>query len=91
HLPLLHLSRGTVEPLYLALRLALIADYSRSPGGAPPVLMDDILVNFDDKRSHYAAEAINRLGQDTQVLLLTCHERTIECFSKSNVHVIRLD
>ncbi len=91
HLPLLHLSRGTVEPLYLALRLALIADYSRSPGGAPPVLMDDILVNFDDKRSHYAAEAINRLGQDTQVLLLTCHERTIECFNKSNVHVIRLD
>ena len=87
--PLLHLSRGTVEPLYLSLRMALIDDFSSGSNEAPPVLMDDILVNFDDSRALQAATAIQTLGQKTQILLLTCHQRTVENFeslgSQSNI------
>jgi len=83
--PLLHLSRGTVEPLYLALRLALIDDFAKGPAGAPPVLMDDILVNFDGSRQMDAVRALAQLGESTQVVLLTCHERTVERFAEVGV------
>ena len=90
--PLLHLSRGTVEPLYLALRLALIDDFARNGKGAPPILMDDILVNFDDFRARNAAAAVRQLGDRTQVLLLTCHERTIDSFKSldGDVNIVRV-
>jgi|GEM_PF-2786471 uncharacterized protein YhaN len=90
--PLLHMSRGSVEPFYLALRLALIDDYADDETGAPPVLMDDILVNFDDTRSQFAAQAVQQLAQKTQVLLLTCHERTVANFETlgSGVNIVRL-
>ena len=93
HVPLLHLSRGTVEPLYLALRLALIDDFARDGRGAPPVLMDDILVNFDDTRAQSAAAAVNQLGERVQVLLLTCHKRTIDNFKglSGGVNVLELN
>lgn len=92
HVPLLHLSRGTVEPLYLALRMALIDDYAGDSNVAPPVLMDDILVNFDDTRASHAAAAIELLGQRTQVLLLTCHQRTVENFESlgSGANILHL-
>jgi|GEM_PF-5368985 len=83
--PLLHLSSGTVEPLYLAMRLALISDYARSSVGAPPILMDDILVNFDDVRVANAVEAIGNLGCQVQIIVLTCHRRTMDAFRQSSV------
>jgi len=91
-LPLLHLSRGTVEPLYLALRLAVIADYLGSGSGAPPVVMDDVLVNFDDHRSRFAAAAIMDLAaRGAQVLLMTCHQRTLDHFAEFDAaKVVRL-
>lgn len=91
--PLLHLSRGTVEPLYLALRLALIDDFAGDGNGAPPVLMDDILVNFDDTRASHAAAAVQSLGQRTQILLLTCHQRTVENFESlgSDANIVHLN
>ena len=85
--PPLHLSRGTVEPLYLALRLALVAEYADGPQGAPTTLMDDVLVNFDDRRAAAAAHAIAELAQRTQIMLLTCHERTLAAFEDGGERV----
>lgn len=84
-IPPVHLSRGTVEPLYLALRLAVVAEYALSPQGAPPVLMDDVLVNFDDNRASHAALAIADLARNVQVLLLSCHTRTLRCLDESRI------
>src|SRR5699024_3161757 len=42
------LSRGTVEQLYLSIRLALAMIYQSS--SPYPIIMDDILVNFDSER-----------------------------------------
>lgn len=71
------LSRGTVEQLYLALRFGFLADSSRK-GGCLPVLMDEILVNFDPSRSRAAARAIARLAETQQILYFTCHPAVAE-------------
>ena len=44
------LSRGTREQLYLAFRLAVIQDFGETRG-ALPLIVDDILVNFDLERT----------------------------------------
>jgi uncharacterized protein YhaN len=66
------LSRGTVEQLYLALRLGLV-DQLGEVGAGLPVLMDDVLVNFDPERLRPAAEAVADLSERRQVVFLTCH------------------
>ena len=42
-----------------------------------PVVMDDILVNFDPERAQEACRAIGELSKDQQVLLFTCHPETV--------------
>jgi uncharacterized protein YhaN len=75
------LSRGTAEQLYLAVRFGYIR--SRAENSDPlPVIMDDILVNFDPIRAPEAAGAILELSKHQQVLFFTCHPETIEHFKK---------
>lgn len=73
------LSRGTAEQLYLALRLGLIAQLGVAGPGLP-VLMDDVLVNFDPERRQGAAEAVVELAEARQVVFFTCHPETAELF-----------
>ncbi len=72
------LSRGTQEQLYLALRLAHIRNHA-AQAAALPVIMDDVLVNFDPERAARTARAFGDLTapQDGraghQLLYFTCH------------------
>ncbi|MFC1857639.1 ATP-binding protein, partial [Thermodesulfobacteriota bacterium] len=80
------LSRGTAEQLYLSLRFGYIRN--RSKGNEPlPVVMDDILVNFDPGRARRAAEAILDLSKEQQVLFFTCHPETVEIFRQVDSRV----
>ncbi len=73
--PLAGLSRGTAEQLYLALRFGLVEHFAA--GAEPlPIVMDDILVNFDDERAARAARSIEELATRQQVMYFTCHPAT---------------
>lgn len=72
-----HLSLGTCQQLYLALRIALL-EQAENVGRAIPVLADDILVNFDSRRRAGAARALVELSRTRQVVLFTCHEEVVE-------------
>jgi uncharacterized protein YhaN len=84
-----YLSRGAQEQLYLALRLAYIRNHA-GRAAALPVIMDDILVNFDSVRASRTAQALVPLvhglppqdGQNAlpphQVLFFTCHPHLAE-------------
>lgn len=65
------LSRGTAEQLYLAMRFALVEEY----GGKAilPLVLDDILVNFDEERMESCLLVLADLSTRHQVLLFTCH------------------
>lgn len=76
------LSRGTAEQLYLSMRFALIEEYSRN-AEPMPVVMDDVLVNFDPERAQAAANVIAELSSRFQVLMLTCHPQTVTYFKNA--------
>lgn len=73
----LHLSLGTCQQLYLALRIALLMT-ADNVGRSIPILADDILVNFDAERRAGAARALAELATKRQVILFTCHEEIVE-------------
>lgn len=74
--PLTGLSRGTAEQLYLALRFGLVEHFVATSGEPLPIVMDDILVNFDAGRAERAARSIEELSRTCQVIYFTCHPTT---------------
>jgi uncharacterized protein YhaN len=73
--PLGGLSTGTAQQLYLALRFGLVEHFAREAESLP-IVMDDILVNFDPNRAARAARSIEDLASRHQVLYFTCHPGT---------------
>jgi uncharacterized protein YhaN len=70
--PVTGMSEGTVDQLYLALRVAAIEDTVR--GGMPlPFLADDLFVNYDDERAGAGFRVLAELARSTQVLFFTHH------------------
>ena len=74
------LSRGTQEQLYLALRFGLIREFGEQ-NERLPVVVDEVLVNFDPARQRRAAEAFVSLSDTNQVLIFTCHPQTVDLFT----------
>lgn len=77
-----HLSLGTCQQLYLALRIALLTS-ADNVGRAIPILADDILVNFDEQRRVGAARALAELAETRQVILFTCHPEVVRVLKKA--------
>lgn len=73
------LSRGTEDQLYLALRFGLVREFGARAANLP-VVVDDILVNFDPERAQRTAHAFADLSRTNQVLVFTCHPTTVEFF-----------
>ncbi|MGP0565205.1 MULTISPECIES: AAA family ATPase [unclassified Nitrospina] len=87
--PVEHLSRGTREQLYLALRLALIQEYEKESEPLP-VLMDDVWVNFDDARRDRFVEVLVEFAKDRQVIVLSCHSASRELCLRHGAYEVPL-
>lgn len=83
------LSRGTREQLFLALRLAWVAEHCASHEPLP-VLADDVLVNFDPARSRQALAAFAELGPGSQTLYLTCQPHLADLATQVGGAVVHL-
>ncbi|MEM9353966.1 MAG: AAA family ATPase [Planctomycetota bacterium] len=89
-LPVEVLSRGTREQLFLSVRLALVTDYAKR-GINLPMVLDDVLVNFDVGRARTAAAVLNDFAAEGhQLLVFTCHEHIWEMFRDQQADCRRL-
>ena len=66
-------SEGTVDQLYLALRLAVANELTPEA----PLILDDALVRFDDTRLESAIAILKEESSTKQVLLFTCQSREL--------------
>lgn len=71
------LSSGRRDQLFLALRLAAIESHVANHGPIP-VIVDDIVVNFDDAAASATFRVLAELATKTQVLFFTHHEHLLE-------------
>ncbi len=72
-------SSGLADQVYLSMRLALATLWGRNSEPLP-LILDDLLVRFDEGRQKGAAEAIFEAGKHNQVLLFTCQRSTLNIF-----------
>ncbi|MBP2337521.1 uncharacterized protein YhaN [Saccharothrix coeruleofusca] len=91
------LSEGTADQAFLALRLAGIASLqeSRVARGLPtlPVVLDDVLMTFDDARAAAAIRVMAELAQRWQIIVLSHHthiRQVAEDLGLANVTVSEL-
>lgn len=86
-LPMDLLSRGTREAVYLSLRLALVTAYARR-GIVLPLVLDDVLVNFDVQRARAAATVLCEFARSGyQILMFTCHDHMRDLMAELGVDV----
>ncbi|MDX8390231.1 MAG: AAA family ATPase [Mariprofundaceae bacterium] len=71
------MSEGTADQLYLALRLASL-ELRRSPHSQMPLILDDVLITSDDKRSANILKALAKFAEAGQVMLFTHHRHLID-------------
>jgi uncharacterized protein YhaN len=71
------LSEGARDQLYLALRLATLRQFC-TRNEPLPLILDDVLITFDEARTRAALVVLGELAETTQVLFFTHHERVLE-------------
>ena len=66
-----YLSAGTMDLLYLAVRLA-VCELALPLGEPCPLILDDVLVNLDNTRYEQAMNLLKKLALRRQIVLFTC-------------------
>ncbi len=80
----LHLSAGTRDQLYLAVRVA-VSEYLSRGDVRLPLLLDDPLATSDDDRARAAFRLLaEEVSREHQVILMTCHRARFEALKSSD-------
>lgn len=69
-----YLSDGTIDQLYLAARLA-VSELVLQNDDLCPIILDDVLANFDDERAKYALDLLSEIAMYRQIIFFTCRAR----------------
>lgn len=76
------LSEGTADQVFFALRLAAVAELhnERADAGesALPLVLDDVLMAFDETRVHRALKILASLAPGLQVIVFTHHQHVAD-------------
>lgn len=84
-----HLSRGTQDQLYFALRFGIL-DLVSSETEACPSFMDEPFAAYDSARLREAFEVLTGESERRQLFLFTCREDLLELAEHHGANVIRL-
>ena len=80
YIPASKLSVGTIDQLYLSLRLSMVEDLSKE---TMPIILDETFAYFDDERLENVLKYINDKFKCHQIILLTCTKREKNILDKN--------
>lgn len=72
-----YLSAGTLDLMYLAVRLA-VCELAMPAGETCPLIIDDALVNLDEERLRQAMALLRELAHSRQIILFTCRDVNVK-------------
>ena len=76
------LSVGTIDQLYLSLRLSMLDEISKEK---MPIILDEAFAYFDDERLKNILLFLNEQTKEHQVILFTCSIREKEILNQLNI------
>ncbi len=81
--PIASVSSGTIDQVYLALRLAA-ARLFQSGHDQMPLVFDDSFVQYDDDRLRTTLKWLSR-AYDGQIIIFTCHQREAQMMTANQI------
>lgn len=90
YVPAYRLSTGTIDQMYLSLRLSALNEIS---GESLPIILDEAFAYFDDERLANVLKYFKANFEESQIILFTCSKREIDILEKLNIeyNVINLE
>jgi uncharacterized protein YhaN len=76
------MSDGTADQLFLSLRLAGLQLYLQQ-NDPMPLILDDILIKFDNDRAVTALQVLAEISAQTQVIFFTHHQHLVDLAEKA--------
>lgn len=77
-----NLSVGTIDQLYLSLRLATIEEITME---RMPIILDEAFAYYDNERLKNILEYLSNEYKENQIIIFTCTKRETEILNKENV------
>lgn len=89
YIPAGSLSAGTIDQLYLSLRLSMLNEISKE---TMPVILDEAFAYFDEERLENILKFLAENAKAHQIIIFTCTKREQELFNKMQIpyHLINL-
>ncbi len=78
------LSVGTIDQLYLSLRLSMVEELSEEK---MPIILDEVFAYFDDERLENILKYLSKRFHDRQIIIFTCTQREKEIFENLKIRV----
>lgn len=82
YIPANLLSIGTIDQLYLSLRLSMLEEISEEK---MPIILDEAFAYFDDERLKNSLLFLNEKAQEHQIILFTCTKREKKILEEANI------
>lgn len=82
YVPAGKLSVGTIEQLYLSLRLSMINKLSSE---SLPIILDEAFAYFDDERLENFLVSMSKNNENSQILIFTCTNREEKILQKNAI------
>ena len=83
YVPASKLSIGTIDQLYLSLRLSMVEELSKE---TMPIILDEAFAYFDTERLENILKYINEKFIGHQIIIFTCTNREKEILKNLNIN-----
>lgn len=87
YVPIEMLSIGTIDLIYLSLRISAAKEISQEK---MPIILDESLIYYDEERMTRILKYLSNL-KDRQIILLTCSERETKILETENIHYNKIE
>lgn len=88
YIPADRLSIGTIDQLYLSLRLAMVEDLSEEE---MPIILDEVFAYYDKERLKNILEYMTKRFQTHQIIIFTCTNREEQILEELNLEFNRIN
>ena len=82
YIPASLLSIGTIDQLYLSLRLSMLDEISEEK---MPIILDEAFAYFDDERLKNSLLFLEQKSEEYQIILFTCTKREKKILEEANI------
>ena len=82
YVPASRLSVGTIDQMYLSLRLSALEEISKE---TMPIILDEAFAYFDDERLSSILKYVKTNFEDNQIIIFTCSNREIKALENLKI------